>query len=825
MKYYTLLILACIGNSLFAQNATLTSDAALKKIKAEYPQEKVFLQTDKNQYIVGETVWMKAWCMMDGMPTFLSRILYVDMVDGKGKVVLKKMYKLDSLSSTPADFDLPTTFKTGNYSINAYTLWMLNFPEFVFRKNIFVYASDYNKSSTQKTLKPELKIQFFPEGGDIIGGLKNRVAFKAYDVNGFPVEVKGNITDSKGKQVASFSSEHDGMGTIEIDAESDVTYTANISASNGTILQYKLPLVKESGIVLRVENANPNKIFVLVNRTERNKEKFAKVKLVAQMNNQQFFSVDLSLDEAQSAAPINKKNLPAGIVHITLFDADNNPLAERLVFVSNYDIEQPNIKIDAFNKNARSKSIISFSIDSLLASLSVSVVNASLDNSIGAGENIASSMLLTSDLKGYINNPGYYFKNKEAATLQHLDLLLMTQGWRRFEWKKILQNNFAALKYPVESSISIRGTVSKSDRDIAVKDGRVSFLIRGDDSTRIMANASVTDKGEFLLSDINYRKKATISYQGTNNKKEGLIVDVKLVPAFIDSLTKSSYVPIINLDTIDLAGMKDTWAKYFSGGVIIDTSKATYLGNVTVKAKRISKEDSLNNEYATGPFVMGKGLNPEDYKNYTTIWQMLQIAVPGIRVEGNFFDPTVSFSRYDGSSALSENTGTSANIGTSSAGESVDIVLESNGIAYYLNEINVSKDVISSLSIDDIALIKVLKSEAMVLGASQGAIAFYTKKGVAIRNSVYEKTFTNIERAGYAVVREFYMPDYKENPLLNRYETDKRYTLYWNGKIRPAKDGKYRFSFFNNDITDKFKLVIQGYDKEGNFIFKEQVIQ
>lgn len=826
MKYFhSILLLLCIHTFAFSQNVSV-GKTVLDKFKNDYPQEKVFLQTDKTYYFPGETVWMKAWCMLDGQPTFLSRILYVDMIADNGTVVLKKMYKLDSLSSTAADFDLPANLQSGNYSINAYTLWMLNFPAFIYKKNIFIYGNDYKINETTAKA-PVLKMSFFPEGGDIISGLKNRVAFKINDDKGLPIQAKGTIIDNAGKLITSFETAHDGMGMFEAEFTSGVEYKANIENVNGAVLQFKLPTVKEEGITLKVENSNSNRLFILLNRAERNKEKYNKIRIVAQLNYQVVFNNELNFDEGQNAAPISKKNLPPGILHITAFDVNNVPLAERLVFIENYVVEKPKIKIESVNLKPRSRSQVSFGIDSSKAALSVAVTTASLGNEKSIEDNIASSFLLTSDIKGSVINPGYYFSNKDAVTLKHLDLLLMTQGWRRFEWKKILNNEYAALKYPVESGISIRGKLNKSDREATVKDGHVAFVIKGEDSTRIMADARVTDKGEFLLSDLNYRKKATISYQGTNNKKENLIVDVKLEPSYIDSLSKSANVPVLNLDTANLNAANNAWANFLNGNILKqDTSfKGRDLGNVTVSARKMSKEDSLNNAYATGPFVMGNSVVPDDYKNSITVWQMLQQAIPGITVEGNMFDPTVYFNRFRGLNALSDNTSSSTSISNSTGEVSLDIVMQTGGIAYFINEVNVSKDVINSLSVDDIALIKVLKNEGAMLGASEGVIAFYTKKGVAARSSVFDKAFTSIQREGYAVVRQYFSPDYEGDPNLKKFETDKRFTVYWNGQIQPAKDGKYRFVFVNNDIATKLKLVIQGIDKDGQFIYGEQIIQ
>ena len=804
------------------------SKELLEKWSADNPQEKVFLQTDKNQYFGGETIWMKAWCALDGTLTFLSRLLYVDMVNARGDVVLKKMYKIDSLGGVNADFDIDSKLPSGKYAINAYTLWMLNYPEYIFRKSIFVYNADYINKHDQPNLKA-LSLQFFAEGGDMVAGVPNRVAFKATDGSGLPVNVKGSVTDNTGKRVADFSTEHDGLGSFTIEnPDAAKTYTATIAGASGIMSTYSLPQVKKQGIVMHVENGNPGRLFVMVSRSEFGKAAYNTVRVVAQMNGHQVYNAVLNVEEGETTAPISKKNLPPGILQITMFDSAGMPLAERLVFVSNYDVVKPVVRLDSVNLNTRGRNKYSFRLDDIApASLSVAVTNASVDGATGKEENILSSFLMTSDLKGYINEPGYYFAKKDSATLHHLDLLLMTQGWRRFEWKKLLANQPVSLKYPVESAMNLRGTVTKSDRKEPVKDGKVSFIIKGEDSTSVMAEGGLTDKGEFLVKDINFYKGAMIAYMGTNNKKDNFIVDVHLEPSYIDSLKKSRSVPLVNIDTTDISNRKSAWANYLQGNInslqAANFNGFNYLGNVVVKARRASKEDSLNAAYAGGPFLMGKAIDPEAYKNYTTIWQMIQVAVPGVTVEGDFFNPNISFNRYANLNGLSINNGS----GLTAEGneETGGPVIETNGIAFFLNEVNVSKDVINSLSPGDIGLIKVLKSEAASLNATEGAIAIYTKKGVSVNTAKYDKSFTQINREGYAIERRYYAPDYERHPEMNRSETDKRFTLYWNGTIQPSKDGVYRFSFYNSDLPKSFKLIIQGMDKEGQLIHHEQIIR
>jgi hypothetical protein len=806
------------GTTVVAQQANLKG--LLEGWRSDHPQEKVFVQTDKTHYFPGETIYLKAWCVLDGEPTYLSRILYVDLVDGTGKVINKKMYKLDSLGSTAGDLEISKDLAGGKYAINAYTLWMLNFPGFIATKNIYLYAADYIESS-RANQKPQLYLHFFPEGGQWVAGVPGRMAFKATDQSGLPTEVKGAILDNNGKRLYDFGSRHDGMGVIEYEApDSTMKYHAEVTDARGILLRFPLPEVEAKGVVMRVENTSPSRIFVLLNMPEQDKAKYKRIHLVAQMHGQVCFQASLNIEEGELAAPIGKKNLPPGIIQITAFDENNRPLAERLAFVAGYKTVAPVVLVDSVRTKPRARSEVSFTLDSVeQSSLSVLVTEGSFSGAF-AEESIVSAMLFTSDLKGYIHNPGQYFVNQTEETLGKLDLLLMTHGWRRFVWKDLVNQVMPPIRYPVESSLSITGRMTKSDRDAPINDGYVSFIIKSKDSASILAEAKTNEKGEFLLPNLEFRRSATVAYMGTSRKKENFIVDVKLNPAYIDSLSRSKDLPTASLDTTDLKNRKNSWANYLASRInLLDTpsfSGFNFLGNVVVTGKKMRKEDSLNHVFTTGPFSMGFAVDPAEFKYYTTVWQIVQASVPGVTVEGDFYDPKVSFNRYRGLDMFSN----------MSTDETYGFLIETNGIAYYLNEVNVSKDVINALHPRDVALIKALKNEGAMLGATAGVLAFYTNPGaIGVGRAIYEKNYTAVERTGYAVTREFYMPDYTAVPDLNKSITDSRYTLFWNPGITPSRDGRYRFHFHNNDLSKKFRLTVQGISRTGQLIHYEKIVE
>ncbi|MFN9999061.1 MAG: hypothetical protein ACK52X_05495, partial [bacterium] len=376
---------------------------------------------------------------------------------------------------------------------------------------------------------------------------------------------------------------------------------------------------------------------------------------MAHMSGQLVYSTYLDFDEGLTTAPILKKNLPAGIMQITVMDTLGTPLAERLAFIENYDIAKPQLLLEKKQAEKRSENNWQLSLPGIdPASISVLINDAAIDEKTGVENSIASALLLTSDIKGYVQEPGFYFQNKQPETLQKLDLLMMVHGWRKFTWKQILNNEPPVLRYPIESNLQLKGKVTKSDRTEVIKDGKVSFIIKGEDSTTYLIDAILTDKGEFIVDSVPIRNKSTISYMATNNRKENLVADVNFYPSLLDTLEKAVIPTQPNLDTMVLANRKSQLAKLlYSQLQVIDTfsSQARYLGNVTVTAKKMTRVDSLQKVYVSSFFENSdQTLEVVNDRGYINIWQFLQREVPGLNV--NPFEPggvqSVTFNRFSG---------------------------------------------------------------------------------------------------------------------------------------------------------------------------------
>lgn len=806
------------SSAAYAQLAAFTSLAksSLDSFNTQFPQEKIYLHSDRANYQPDETIWFKVYCVTDGLPSYVSKVAYADLINSEGKVIDKKMLSLKN-GTAFNNFDLPKNIASGKYILRGYTLWMLNFPDFLFTKEINIY-NNASLTSNSNTRPEEINLRFFPEGGELIEGIPTLIAFKATGAGETPAEVKGYVISEDGKEIIPIKSFHDGMGSFTLNAKKNQKYYAEVIIN---MVQKKvvLPQAKAAGISIQVDNSGATKIFLRIERSTQNKEQLNKFYIIGQQLGQLVYSASVDFDAGKTAALINKKNLLPGILQLTLFDEAYNPVAERLVFINNLSGSDAIVfKADTINMVPRKKNTFSLqNMTSTSPSLSVSITNAA--SGVDSNSNhILSSILLTSDLHGKINNPAYYLKGTDSATVAALDLLMMTNGWRRFKWSGILKKKYPALTFIAEPGNVLTGNVVKAgNKNAVITDGRLDVITKAEDSTIILNTTQLSKNGDFFIPNLEFKKKAKLYFQSINLKKEKAYVLTNIYPAYIDTLQK---INITNYQEFLFPSKKIPDMQTMPGNIVFKNnngSNGKLMNEVRVISKRISKEDSVAKLYSTGLFENSDNTIVVDgNSNYFNIWQMIRSSVSGIEVTGDINSPTVFFKRYANtsnifSSQTSADDGETANVATT------------NGIIYYLNEVNVSKDVIDNISLNDVALIKVFKgTSAFILGPGDGAIAIYTKNGSGASDP-REKYFDMVVKTGFSVEREFYSPDYS-NALTN-IETDNRVTLYWNPQVKFNKSGKATISFFNADIIKKIFVNIQGFDNDGKLISIQKIIE
>jgi len=803
MKKLLLFYIFCII-SFFSVNGQ-GLDSMIKVYSEQLPEQKVHVHFDKDVYIAGETIWFKAYLFSGFSLVGNSKNFYAELLNDKGTVLQRKVYPIIE-SAVAGSFDIPDSLPAGNLIYRGYTTWMLNFDTaFIFQKNIVITdkngVADNKKSATNVT-KTTL-LQFFPEGGNLVNTLESVVAFKANDEHGLPVSVKGNIVSSKGTVITSFTSRHDGMGTFILTPQANENYQAVWTDAAGKQQTTALPGPKAQGCILKMSGVGNKKVFI-INRTTDVSAEWKNVNIIALLGQERVYKAKANLESTPiTSGAIPVEGFPSGILQVTVFSEKWEPIAERIVMINN-DNYKFNAKLNTpeINTNFRAKNTFEIQVDdTLLSNLSLSVTDAATGRQTYA-DNIYSRLLMTGDIKGYVHNPAYYFSDTSDSVAANLDLVMLTHGWRRYNWSNLVAGRKPVLKFKDEAFLSLDARVFgvttasplRSDEEILV------FLKQKDSSTQLLQIPKVgIDK--FSLPGVMFYDTATVHYQFMKDKK----AEHEMSLAFSNNLYKGPQKinvtdrPVsIEIDTAILSRTKFLADKLSRFGSKLNT-KGNVLQNVTVKAKVKTHLQELEDKYASGLFKGDNGysfdLTNEQVSGSYDIFAYLQGKVAGLQITGS--------------------------------GSNASLSWRGSATSLYLNEMPGDPSMLSSININDIAYVKVMRPPFMGSfgGGAGGAIAVYTKKGNDVKPTPGKGLNSTIV-TGYSSVKEFYSPNYKDLSASAEVGADYRSTLYWNPAIlTDAGRQKVKVEFYNNDITKAYRVVLEGVNEIGKMVRIEKVIQ
>jgi hypothetical protein len=781
--------------SIFFVNPCFTQqiDSMMSVYADRTAPEKIHIHFDKNIYNKGETVWYKLYLLQGSDTTASSMNVYLEWYDADGKLIMQTAAPV-LLSTSQGSFDIPADYKGESLQLKAFTRWMLNDdPAFSYRREL---AVNTNNSKTEKTTSYKTTVETFPEGGFLVQGLSARIAFKATNQYGNPVLIKAVLTDGNNQTLDSPDVKHDGMGSFYLTPLPYQVYKLNWIDENGITGTTPVPVTKTEGARITI-NRTTNKALFEVERTGNAPENFKKMTLLVHMNRVGLYQVAINTSEKtklSSEIPVN--DLPTGLLQFTLFTSDWIPVAERVIFINNrahefdVSITTPLINVDKRGKNA----IEVFVPDTLFTNMSIAITDAAA-NTPGR-HTIFSDILLSSEIKGKVYNPGYYLSNNSDSVAANLDLLLLTNGWRRFDWDKIKAYIPPKNEYAVETGyMKLMGKVpgiKKNSPSI-----ELNLIVLNKDSSRHFLSVPVEKDGSFEYPMVIF-DTAKVFYSVNNNKslteKLALQISNGLLKLSPKNITPFSKAPDVwnNLakQKLDLLLSQQELLRKMMA--------ETTLKEVTVTTRIKTKLEQLNEKYASG-FFSGNAAKKSyiiDFVNAEnaiiaqtqSVLAYLQNRIPGLIV--------------DCSSMLSCKLGW-----TRPMYEPPDI---------YLNEMKATLDMILGLSFNDVAIIKVFPPPFVYSssGMRGGAIAVYTRRMEDYKQPEI-KGLPNMLLAGYSKFREFYNPSYDE-PNLNFTKPDNRTTLYWNPSlITNETQQRIRIEFFNNDFTKIFNVVLEGINAAG----------
>ncbi len=833
-----------------------------------FPQEKIYVQTDRSMYLPGETIWFRVH-LVDAV--FLkqanaSRYVYVELTNPTNRLVERVKLRPDSTGCFYGQIQLDDELGEGDYVLRAYTRFMQNIGEdYFFTKQVYIsnpisekvsvdikYSADgnlinsemhfltkvgkemilpehcviYPGGNTNEKEKPvsfkgntghcsfganemnkeraflfqavidgrlykryfkvpnlekTFKVSFFPEGGYAPLSTNLTMAFKALNTSGLSEDIKGQVFDDQNQLCTEFESIHLGMGSFNMYYSADKKY--HVICTNKENVSKRFDLPEPSGNAVSLKTVwEHDKLYVKVLKSPNYKLQ-PHTQLIAHIRGVPVYMEPW--DDNKEYLVFDKNFFPAGIVHFLLTDENRNILSERLVFSSQSStFAKTNFELDKVAYQTRDKINMSIRITDenkapLSGNFSLAVVDGNSMN-MDTTSNIISGLLLSSELKGYIEAPMSYLQNDNKKSAASLDVLLMTQGWRRYDIPNLLKEKLTKdLKYHVELSEEVSGKAEGVFS--ALKEGNISLIALKD--SVIGTSFTKPDKeGKFIFKDLEYKDGTRYIIQASTksgSRKVFLEMDtLNHFPSLHTPVMQPRKEPV--LEDPSLSTSKKIYSAY-------DGMKTQNLGELMVTAKRKSSVATESPYYSITSSQVITAKEIEGW-HLISVYDLLR-RISGVTVSGT------------------------------------EVLYRGNTPMLLLDNVPTEGFDYDMLVVDDIqdAFITPGTTMGTVFGSrgANGAIIINTKKGFIQTNKI-NSNVKIVKALGYQQSVKFYSPVYSTEQERNSTKPDYRTTIHWNPNVQIDTTGVVNLFFYAADIPSKYSVVLEGVSSEGHLINSSQ---
>jgi hypothetical protein len=765
---------------IFAQN---NAEQAIQKLDQNFPQEKVYLLLNKDQFAAGDNIWFKAFVFDAYSRSTISTTLFVELYDSNKKLIDKKMIPLYN-SEGEGNFVLPDDLKENTYYIRAYTTWMTNFSEdFQFIKPVAVY----NPNSPEKLVQnnsSDWTISAYSESGSFVAGINTKVAIRLRSKGETPSVWSGYITDKAKPHIhlIDFKGLDQNVGLFSLTPEKGKKYQLTIIDDKGRKQIIDLPDVAENGINLQIKsNLNTIDYSLKSNKLTDNSGYY---KLIATIGNKLVYKARIKKDNGGETFSIPTAQLINGVLQFTLFDEKENVVAQRLCFVQpqKLNVQKPVIENPSFNPQAKSFNSFEIKPNTNIPDYTVAIYDVSkfIDK-----DNLLSSLWLTGDFTDNISNPSQYFESDRNTDA--LDALLISEQWNRFNWQDIIAGKFPIIKNKPEPYLSY--TIRMTTNGKPAANNSLNLMFDGEKSGSKLTNIITDNNGDFSLKNMAFYEPQKIYYQLKADNTDAVIIP------------KVSFVPLKkNLPQNDFNLIKRTPNEALSpeASQAIEGSrfekkvneKVTDIQEVKLTAKKQTPTEKLNDELSSAMFQ-----SPSE-----TIFDFVN-------------DKLLSSGSPD---ILLWLEGRVAGLQIKRDGADIDAFIRNKKVDVYLDENKTDLEILRGLNVANIAMIKVVRDDFFGgFGNSNGAILVYTRNGNTTSDQD-SKSLTGLKfftLNGYDKQDGFKNINYANNALKNS-ANDNRNNLYWNSKLKHQSDQPVKVDFYNNDTAKQYRIIIIGLDEE-----------
>ena len=799
------------------------------------PQEKVYLHFDNMGYFENETLWFKAYVTRtdNGHPSDLSKVLYVELLNPMGDVIKTNKYPIDSLGVSHGDMKLDTLLGSGFYEVRAYTRYMTNwgtnavfsrvFPVFKTPKEegdysdlninsgLYKHREPNNRDKTDslyfraidngidvRNLMTTISVQFYPEGGDLIVGKRCRVAMMVVDDNGRPYESEGFLMNERGDVLTSIETDSLGRGCFEVvpDTGKLTFQMRNLKKSEKRQVQFfALPEAKKEGCALSVD-AVSERMLATIQCTDGICGNMLGYVI---MHNGNIIRCDTIKAVPLLEIELDRKTMPEGVNQLTVFDSWGRIMAERFFFLCPKPDKADSIQVTALTQRLKPCGKVEMELQTQPnAHLSFSAMDAN-NMTNGKRGNMKTWMLLSSEVRGYIHNVDYYFESDDKKHRQDADLLLMIQGWRRYDWRLMSERYIFRKAQPIEDKFYLNGQLRVYRKRNPVAGVHLQAILYNKEGLSMIGDTKTDSVGNyaFKMPFLDGEWKMCIYTARNTTKGEkiktyyvGIDRQFSPTPRYITPTEAEILHPL--KPNAFVKKPRQEWEEEEDAFVPI-TKKEHVLQNVTVKAKKRYftndnwrfKDESYGRRYATLYYNADKERDDalDRGESVPYLYSFLKAKNSLFYYnEKNWTEPP----RYDG--------------------YSINWIMD-NGER---PNMQVPPD---QLWLDDIRSIYIAPSDPRVMDGSVNIYLYMHTYFTTASNKGIRRTYFQ----GFNQPSTFKMEDYSVIPPM----ADFRRTIYWQPDITTDEQGKAKVEFFNNSTCEEMYISVEGMTPDGKVLVNE----